>query len=100
MSTDKHWFQAVLEELLDDGVIDGRVHSYSGRGMYGKECLSLCPESMGLAEFGALVMRRAHTPDSVAYQNDEELVDILRATHTDSMGLDQVWYWPRVPFTS
>lgn len=65
------------QQKLENAGISTR--SYSGRGMYGAECL-------------AAVARTAQ--DVYAELSARE----IRAARTDSMGLDVVVYWPGVAF--
>jgi hypothetical protein len=91
--TEKHALQEILEGLTD--VFSLKVRSYSGRGMYGRNCLSVVtdrhsPHSMELA----LHLGRAAT-DSGRFDEVEEAIS---GTQEDSMGLGSVIYWPRVPY--
>ena len=69
--------KATLQERLDQAGIN--VRSYSGRGMYGKECL------------GAVV----HSAEDV-YAECERAE--IKSACRDSMGLDVVVYWPSIPW--
>jgi hypothetical protein len=73
---------SALKRMTED--LDGEVRTtYSGRGMFGKECLGVAgefkPFQLGLA-LGA----------------DDELRDIFQELRTceDQMGLGIILYWP------
>ena len=67
---------------------DLEVHTdYSGRGMYGRECFGLSGTRQNLwqavMELGAITV--------------EDLLDSLTvAPSNDSLGHDQIWYWPNI----
>ena len=66
-----------LREKLEEAGFSTR--SYSGRGMYGVECL------------GALADTREAIYSVISAKD-------IRAARTDSMGFDVVVYWPQVPY--
>lgn len=58
---------------------------YSGRAMYGDECFGLVHKTAGeLLRFACSL-----------FQSDPDSVDWLDEARQDSMGLDQITYWPR-----
>tara|TARA_B110001454_G_scaffold209787_1_gene223642 strand:+ start:602 stop:877 length:276 start_codon:yes stop_codon:yes gene_type:complete len=63
--------------------IDGRiVTDYSGRGMYGDECVGVVLQDEGdLFRFAGLL--------------DKDFVELLGTPQWDSMGLQEIAYWPR-----
>ena len=72
-----------IQGLLTD--IDGAdLRSYSGRGMYGKQCLGIDMESMADAVRFALMVE------------DEDLTVALSNPCFDSMGLGIIVYFPNV----
>jgi len=78
-------------DLLEDAGLETR--SYSGRGMFGKECVSFNVEHDKLIGEVAAVVEVA----SINYQAEtvSELVKMLKRARTDSMGRDGlVVYWP------
>lgn len=83
-----------LQMMLDEAGIETR--SYSGRGMYGKECLGADIDRGGLGSFMADVIMgmEAH----VAAENREEIAEAFRSMSTDSMGLGMIVYFPGVPY--
>ena len=67
---------------------DLNVRSYSGRGMYGKECVGITGSTLQhvladlvLAEFDF---------------DKEDLAYLIRAARTDNMGMDTIVYWPNL----
>lgn len=86
-----HRFQDILENEMG---LD--VRSYSGRGMYGKQCLGVEVSRGGLGDFIADVF------EAVAGNEDDATLaaDAFRSMSTDSMGLDTIVYFTQVPFSS
>ena len=66
-----------------DGV-DGEIRTdYSGRGMYGDECVGIILKDEGdLFRFAGLL--------------DDDFVELLGSPEWDSMGLREIAYWPKV----
>lgn len=111
----KSVLQQTLEELIDDGILEGcTVRSYSGRGMYGRGCpgLEVSREcSVDMLSIG-LMLARAAFADTVVYSPTEsahtrsiallEKLDALQmqtmGMRSDSMGLGMIYYWPNVPY--
>lgn len=88
-----------LQRLIEDSGFKPR--SYSGRGMYGKECLGVCPEG-GLGPFVSTLMvsvleNVAHDHGSHAEEKFEAAKALEKLT-TDNMGRGVVVYFPGVPF--
>jgi hypothetical protein len=72
-----------IQDLISD--IDGaELRSYSGRGMYGKQCLGIDMDSMADAFRFALMVE------------DEDLTVALSNPCFDSMGLGIIVYFPNV----
>lgn len=98
----KYPLQRALESMIDDGYLDGRVRSYSGRGMNGRECLAFCPEGSLSLDFGIRVVLwlkdDMEEEGEVFWDNVEAIMTALEGTREDSMGLGRVYYWPVVPF--
>lgn len=85
----KHALQQLCEE------IDVEVKSYSGRGMYGKECLSV--RNANLGPFVAALVERAADG---AVDRIGDVVYALEQMRTDSLGSSIVLYFEDVPFVS
>ena len=74
---DKHPLQIALEEIATE---TGKffVHSYSGRGMYGKECLAISGRSLDILEVNLMAK--------------------VGKKLSDDRGLGVVYYWPNIPY--
>ena len=64
--------------------VDGEIYpDYSGRGMFGDECVGVVLKDEGdLFTFARLL--------------DDELAELLGNPRWDSMGLREIAYWPKV----
>lgn len=74
----------MLQTLMDAGY---EPRAYSGRGMYGRQCISVTTGE------------RVHSvlADIIACCEDVDAAsDMIRGASTDNMGLDHVIYWPSV----
>lgn len=72
-----------LKHLINMNVGDAR--SYSGRGMYGKQCLGVTMDKFSdLAD----LVENCDTVEDAAW--------IIRNVKTDSMGLSTIFYWPKL----
>lgn len=78
-----------LIELLEDAGCE--VRSYSGRGMYGMECVGFT-----VGEPGAVLGIVADIVAEVEDEDKLEVARLFRASHTDSMGTGTVIYFPRM----
>jgi hypothetical protein len=77
--------QALFESIQNAGHDPA---PYSGRGMYGKECLSFVTDSdpfRGLADIIEVMNGLPAT----------EIAAIVRGVKSDNMGLGTVLYWPK-----
>jgi 2,3-bisphosphoglycerate-independent phosphoglycerate mutase len=100
-----NWSDFFSEVAADNGY---NVRRYSGRGMYGKECLGVVIKGNPLSFLGsACGMLADYVSDNSAAEEaaDEnqnlidalqELSEIIDKTQQDSMGLDIIIYWPRL----
>ena len=90
---DKH----PLQQLCEDIDIDCR--SYSGRAMYGKECLGIDVDRLGL--FIASVITGMQ---DVHMETDPDLAgavaEAFEGMRTDQMGLGTIIYFPGIPFVT
>jgi hypothetical protein len=73
-----------LQEFLEDYNFECR--SYSGRGMYGRECLGVVVDTM-TEMFGLVYDAGAQGVPLGTY-----------SMHWDSMGTSTIFYWPGVEF--
>ena len=64
--------------------VDGEIRTdYSGRGMFGDECVGVVLKDEGdLFTFARLL--------------DDELAELLGSPRWDNMGLREIAYWPKV----
>ena len=89
----KHALQVILERTDHAD----RVRSYSGRGMFGKECLGVTTHSQ--SELVADVMSAIidHVMDEPDGDRDAgDAAEAFRNMRTDSMGRDTIVYFPNV----
>ncbi|PVB16411.1 hypothetical protein DDJ71_19700 [Mycobacteroides abscessus] len=88
-------FEDSLNNYAGGGELPTVRTDYSGRGMYGKECLAVVLDDASLtpAVTAELAFALAGTDDDLA-----DLVDRIWSlpTYTDSMGRRTVIYWPNV----
>jgi hypothetical protein len=82
-----------LVQLLEDVGCDG-MFAYSGRAMYGKQCLGLSGKLGGIMADIIGACLHADMPDECK----EEIEQAVREMRTDAMGRDQVIYFPEVPY--
>jgi hypothetical protein len=87
--TTKHALQTLCE------IAELDIRSYSGRSMYGRECLAVDGD-LG-AIFGALVLTAAENRNFTLC-DEEDLRIGLASVRTDSMGMGSVVYFPNVAF--
>jgi len=85
--------QTPLQQILYKCEIPTR--SYSGRGMYGESCLAFVAEEP-IGEVFARVLERVAAKPHV--YNVGELARSFSYMKQDSMGRDQIYYFPGVPF--
>lgn len=78
------------------------VRSYSGRGMYGKECLAVTSEASGNVIINVVlqIMDAINGPSSDAYYESVEaaknLIQSLQNHREDSIGRSSIIYWPNI----
>lgn len=78
------------QEMIE--LIENTEHQprfYSGRGMYGKRCLAVDANSI----IGLVASLIEACSD---YEQVMKLVNVLRSAKTDSMGLGEVLYFPKL----
>ena len=93
MNTNESLVQMICE------MNDLEARSYSGRGMFGRECLGIVGKTV--ADVTADLfdgLDALDLPDSdAAYR---EVSAALRASRTDSMGMDVIVYFPEIAFVA
>lgn len=84
----KHPIQQVLESA------DYDARPYSGRGMLGRSCLGVDIDAGQLGRlFAAIIV-------NVADEDREEVARAVKSFHVDSLGMDQVVYFPDVEYVA
>jgi hypothetical protein len=84
---DKSRLQAILEEAFGE-----QVRSYSGRGMYGRECLALDTDKEAGEVFVAVL-------EAIEGEHDTtELQNAFQDMRSDQMGMGRIFYWPAVAY--
>lgn len=79
-----------LIELLEDAECEPR--SYGGRGMYGRQCVAVVPDSNSSeGHVAALTMLYAESDEE-----RQDLVTIWSGVRSDSMGRGIVIYFPNI----
>jgi hypothetical protein len=78
-----------LISLAEEGVIERAPRSYSGRGMYGKQCIGVTTDT---SEFELGVRLMDHISNSS--HMDVLDLDLLINVSSDSMGRSVIIYWP------
>lgn len=84
--------EAVINALYDAGLGDDEDvlrEDYSGRFMYGAECLGIVHAPHG-GDIGKFYIYLAQ------YLDADVACELADAARTDSMGLDTITYWPGV----
>ena len=67
-----------------------KTRSYSGRGMYGKECLAVSLRDVSESEFYADLVEKTNGSDAL------RVAKALRNMRTDSLGRGIVLYFPSI----
>lgn len=96
---DKHILQVILDRLHNDEDTSDIVRSYSGRGMFGKECLAIDADG-GLCYVMAHVLRTACNMARVELTGIEveDLCTAVESARTDSLGHSTIVYFPGIPY--
>jgi hypothetical protein len=88
-----------LQDLLMDANLEYRP--YSGRGMYGEECLAVTLEHGETAEslwadVLECILENWNGEDAI--KRVAVMTAAMRNTRSDSMGMGSIIYWPGNPF--
>lgn len=88
--------KTALQELFENN--DIKFRSYSGRGMYGKECLAVTTDQFDGDNPVATVVEIVQLMlDDVTCNSDRnDILDDLRRSYMDSMGRSNVIYFPHI----
>lgn len=91
--------QEILTSFAEIHQRTSKLHSYSGRGMSGRECLGIMIRGVDLGSLvGEIIAYTASEADTVDPKRLDELARQVRCLRTDSMGQDIILYFPSVPF--
>ena len=83
--------KTILQQAFE--MTDHRVRSYSGRGMYGRECLGVTVD--------CAVTDCILDAIEAAIENDlnvSVLLEEARDARQDAMGTSSILYWPNIPY--
>jgi len=84
--------KSALQDLAEAAEL--HVRSYSGRFMFGKDCLGI--EGSSITEiYGALFQAAADVSCDM-----QTIAEELQGAHSDSMGRDVIVYFPQVAYES
>ena len=92
MDTDYTLQQLLKSACEDSGEVNFR-NTYSGRGMYGRQCVGITGSRDDCMRVIASVICELHNMDNSAF---EEEVEELLGSDQDSMGYDIILYWPQL----
>lgn len=74
---------------------------YSGRGMYGAECVGWVGEDPIRFAFElAVIIARAFVEQEPDLDDIRDALDKIGSPASDSMGRSTIWYWPAVRVTN
>ena len=85
----KHIIQKLCENT------DLNVRSYSGRAMYGRQCLAITCDGAG--QFISTLLHSA-ADEGLDTEDLREIADVCATLREDSMGLDRIIYFPNIEF--
>lgn len=91
-NNDKH----PLQSLLDNA--DVATRSYSGRAMYGRNCLGVVTDDLGafMESLGEALLEQG---DDLNRDERFEITQGLKSARWDNMGTDIIVYFPGVKYT-
>lgn len=89
--------KSALQEILEglQSLYSFKIREYSGRGMYGRHCLSIVTDHHSVHSFELALQLGRAAADSGRF---DEVEDAISDTREDSMGLGTVIYWPSIPY--
>lgn len=83
----------MVDESFGEGDLEDNLRTdYSGRYMYGKECLAYVGSNGGMVRFAIAAYEVLGA--SLEAWDKEDLMGALSDYASDSMGHDGVYYWP------
>lgn len=95
----KKLIEAIKNTFLQD-CDDLVAQSYSGRGMYGRDCVGVTLPA-GVSAFRLAAAISAALLDMDSEEGPSDVEELSRLTvREDSMGRDSIVYFPNVPWTA
>jgi hypothetical protein len=94
--TTKHPLQLLIERNESD--LASEMRSYSGRCMYGKDCLALSGDFNYI--ISNLMATALYEGEHFTPSDKDEIISALSAVRSDSMGRGTVVYFPTVEFVA
>ena len=94
--TTKHALQLLIESSEAD--LAQNMRSYSGRSMYGRDCLALDGDLHLIMT--NLVAAALYEGESFSPTSKDEILNALSALRTDQMGRGMIVYFPTVEFVT
>lgn len=91
--------KSALQEMLEGlkSLYSFKIRDYSGRGMYGRQCLSIITDHHSVHSFELAFQLGRAAADSGCFQDVE---DMICDTREDSMGFSSVIFWPQVQYVA
>jgi len=83
--------QEALKTVRNNGDMEFNVRKYSGRFMFGKQCLAIDGDDINPILLGYCI-------GLVAADEGVDLSGDLMGMRSDSMGLGMIYYWPYIEF--
>ena len=83
-----------LRNIIEGAGYEAR--SYSGRGMYGKECLGFTTDDSFMVTMGNILEELAYVHGHETEEKLTAFAKVLKNAATDSMGLGTIIYFPRI----
>lgn len=86
--------QHIIDALAKQGSdTEFKVRDYSGRGMYGRNCIGIDVDTTGdVMKIAALLIDGGFSTD--------EIIELGEGMTTDSMGRGMIVYWPGIKLTT
>lgn len=89
----------VLQRAVENGNVSAELRSYSGRGMYGRECVGVSIDGGGGdRSFVASAMYEAAQQEDPEDMLDD-LLELFSYSEVDSLGFGTILYFPRWKMT-
>lgn len=87
----------LIQEIAENSDDDCRFRSsYSGRGMYGRECVGITGDRGQLQLVIAEIIKETHHSLAGLNMDFDHVVDLVMNYSEDSMGRGSIFYWPQI----